>query len=90
MTIVGGDFNESNKNLGLHYMLATELSLQGIWDQQEPPETHRRGCSACMMECVNTMECRDYPTEFYTDHRPMKIPLDFTSLGKNTIEVTRK
>jgi hypothetical protein len=32
MIIVGGDFNESNKNLGLHYMLATELELQDIWE----------------------------------------------------------
>jgi hypothetical protein len=32
MIIVGGDFNESNKNLGLHYMLATELGLQDIWE----------------------------------------------------------
>ena len=47
MIIVGGDFNESNKNLGLHYMLATELGLQDIWDQQEAPETHRRG-SQCI------------------------------------------
>ena len=47
MIIVGGDFNESNKNLGLHYMLATELGLQDIWDQQEATETHRRG-SQCI------------------------------------------
>jgi exonuclease III len=65
MIIIGGDFNESNKNLRLHYMLATEL--QDIWDQQEALETHRRG-SQCIdhiymsqeiMECVNTMKYLD-------------------------------
>jgi hypothetical protein len=30
MIIIGGDFNESNKILGLHYILATELGLQYI------------------------------------------------------------
>jgi hypothetical protein len=98
MIIIGGNFNESNKNLGLHYMLATELGLQDIWDQQESPESHRRG-SQCidhiymsqeMMECVNTMEYLDYPKEYYTDHRPMKVSLDLNSLGKVTIDVPRK
>jgi exonuclease III len=88
MMIIGGDFNESNRNLGLHYILATELGLQYIWDQQEIPETHWRG-SQCidhiymsqeMMECINTMEYLDYPKELYTDHCPIEILLDLSSL----------
>jgi hypothetical protein len=98
MITIGSDFNECNKILGLHYMLATELDVQDIWDQQDAPETHWRG-SQCidhvymyqeMMECVNTLEYLEYPKKCYTDHCPMMISFDLSSFGKVSIEVPRK
>jgi hypothetical protein len=45
MITIGRDINETNKSLGFHYMLATEVDLSGIWDQREAKrhirEAHR-------------------------------------------------
>jgi hypothetical protein len=75
-------------------MLSTELGLMDIFDQSDTPETQRRG-SQCidhvymtdiMLECVNSMEYLDFPEEYYTDHRPIKISLNLRILGKVTID----
>ena len=98
LIIIGGDFNESDKKAGLHYMLSTELGLKDIFDQSDTPETHRRG-SQCidhvymtdtMTECIESKEYLDFPKEYYTDHRPMKISLNLRILGKVAIDVPQQ
>jgi hypothetical protein len=100
MITIDSDFNECNKILGLHYMLATELAVQDIWDQQDAPETHWRG-SECidhvymyqeMMECVNTLEYLENPKMIQsqvilTISRPMYCSnINHTAKSKSPIE----
>ena len=43
-----------------------------------------------MTECIESKEYLDFPKEYYTDHRPMKISLNLRILGKVAIEVPQQ
>ena len=43
-----------------------------------------------MIKCIKSMEYLDFPKEYYTDHRPMKISLNLRILGKVAIDVPQQ
>ena len=93
LVIIGGDFNDGDKTSGLHYMMSSEMGLHDAWELQNGPQTFRRG-SECidhiymsqeLKECVQSMEYLEYPSEFYTDHKPIQLKINMRSLQKTHI-----
>ena len=98
LVVIGGDFNDGDKTLGLHYMMSSEVGLHDAWELQNGPQTFRRG-SECidhvymsheLKECVQSMEYLEYPSEFYTDHRPIQLKLNMRLLNKTHILIQKE
>jgi hypothetical protein len=94
LIIVGGDFNDSNKLKGLHYVLSTELGLQDAWGSQTAPNTYIRGTECIdyvyvshkLLQCIQVVNYLPFPTAYSTDHRPIHLQLNVKTLSHTSLE----
>jgi Reverse transcriptase (RNA-dependent DNA polymerase) len=83
--MVSGDFNEHDTSKGMLYFLQRMLGLV-VLTNGTPTETHNRGktcidhtlVSHDLLTKIQSHEYKDYPKNFYSDHRPMAMYLKYS------------
>jgi hypothetical protein len=84
--LIAGDFNKQEGSTGLINMLQTEHDLVRL-SCNSPQETHNQGktcidhalVSPALLNYINTSYYDEYPTTYYSDHRPIILSLNLLS-----------
>jgi hypothetical protein len=95
--IVSGDFNSYNRKKGILLDLEVQCGLVNVCNEENTPTTYKQGTkcldhtyvSPDILPAITELTYMDYPIEFYTDHRPIKLSIDMTNLQQSLNPIIR-
>ena len=95
--IVSGDFNSYDRKKGILLNLEVQCGLVNVCEEQNAPSTYKQGTrsldhayiSPDLLPAMSEVTYMDYPIEFYTDHRPIRLKIDMTVLHQTMNPIIR-